>query len=226
MKKILFAVTSHPTLTPDHPTGVYLEEFAIPYERFKREGYELEVVSPKGGITPIDPASLNISDQQKEDWKDSFQALEQAKPINGMIADHFDALYFPGGHGAMLDLPETTEVAELLMDFVEQDKIVAAVCHGPAAFVQAKYADGTPFVSGKQITGFTNEEEKEMGLTETVPFLLESKLKELGAHFIATPNWQSHVQCDGKLITGQNPQSSAALAEKIIQKLKSKATVK
>ncbi|MFS0784378.1 type 1 glutamine amidotransferase domain-containing protein [Bacillus sp. 1P06AnD] len=219
MKKVLFVVTSHPSLTPDHPTGVYMEEFAIPYERFKKEGYQLEVVSPRGGNAPIDPASLNISDQQKDDWKDSFQALQQTKSINGMIADHFDALFFPGGHGVMFDLPENTEVAELLMDFVEQDKYVAAVCHGPAAFVQAKYSDGTPFVSGKQMTGFTNEEEKEMELTEDVPFLLESRLRELGAHFIVTPNWESHVQCDGKLLTGQNPQSSAALAEKLVQKL-------
>lgn len=216
MKKILFIVTSHPSITKSNPTGVWLEEFALPYETFRKEGYHIETVSLKGGSVPIDPNSYNIPDELKEGWKDSLVALENTKVINGTIADHYDALFIPGGHGAMYDLSESTEVAELLMDFVEQDKIVAAVCHGPAAFAQAKYGDGTPFVSGKKMTAFTNEEEKEMGLTEDMPFLLESKLRELGAHFIQTPNWQPHIQQDGKLITGQNPQSSGPIAEKVL----------
>lgn len=220
MKKILFVVTSHPTITQELPTGVYLEEFAVPYEAFKKEGYHIETVSPKGGAVPIDPASLKISQEQRDEWSDSIQTLQNTKAINGMIADHFDALFFPGGHGTMFDLTENTEVAELLMDFEEQKKIIAAVCHGPSAFVQAQYGDGTPFVSGKQITSFTNEEEKEMELTEQMPFLLESRLRELNAHFIATPNWEVHVQSDGNLITAQNPQSSAAIAEMVIKKLK------
>lgn len=220
MKKILFVVTSHPTISPELPTGVYLEEFAVPYEAFKKEGFHIEVVSPKGGNVPIDPSSLNISQDLKDEWNDSLQVLQNTKSINGMIADHFDALFFPGGHGTMYDLPENTEVAELLMDFEEQKKLIAAVCHGPSAFVQAKYEDGTPFVSGKKLTAFTDEEEKEMELDGQMPFLLESRLKELGAHFIATPIWQSHVQVDGNIITGQNPQSSASITEMVIKKLK------
>ena len=220
MKKVLFVVTGHPSFVTGLPTGLYLEEFAVPFEAFKREGYHIEVASPRGGKVPIDPKSMNIPDEKKEEWKASLQALDQTTKLGGLIADHFDVLFFPGGHGTMFDFPETTEVAEILMDFEEKNKIIAAICHGPAAFVQARYADDTPFVSGKKMTAFTNEEEKEMQLDEQVPFLLESRLRELGAHFVGSPVWNPHVQVDGNLITGQNPQSSDQIAKKIIEKLK------
>ncbi len=220
MRKVLFVVTSHPSINPELPTGVYLEEFAVPYEAFIKEGFQVEVVSPKGGNVPVDPNSLQISQEQLKEWNGSLQALQETSSLNGIIADHFDALFIPGGHGTMFDFPENTELAELLMDFEEQKKIIAAVCHGPAAFVHARYGDDTPFVSGKKITAFTDEEEKEMELTEEMPFLLESRLRELGAHFVGAAVWEPHIQTDGNLLTGQNPQSSARLAEAVIKKLK------
>ncbi|MGN1401938.1 MAG: type 1 glutamine amidotransferase domain-containing protein [Bacillus sp. (in: firmicutes)] len=220
MKKVLFIVTSHPAITDEMPTGVYLEEFAVPYEAFKKEGFHIEVASPKGGKAPVDPNSLKVPDDMLAEWKDSLQALENTKPINGIIADHFDALFIPGGHGTMFDLPGTTEVTELLMDFEESKKVIASVCHGPAAFVEARYADGTPFVSGKKMTAFTDEEEKEMDLKEQMPFLLESRLRELGAHFVTAAVWTPHIQAEGNLLTGQNPQSSQELTQAVIKRLK------
>jgi putative intracellular protease/amidase len=79
--------------------------------------------------------------------------------------------------------------------------------------------DGTPLVAGRTVTSFTNDEETEAGFTEKMPFLLESRLKELGANFVEQPNWSNHVQVDGKLITGQNPQSSESAALAVINAL-------
>ncbi|WP_163102453.1 type 1 glutamine amidotransferase domain-containing protein [Peribacillus alkalitolerans] len=213
-RQVLFVVTSHSSITKDISTGLWLEEYAIPYEIFKQKGYKIDTASLTGGNVPLDPNSLSSGDS--ESFKDAMIELQQTIPLQGLIADHYDVLFIPGGHGTMFDLANSVEFTELLMDFEEKDKLIASVCHGPACFAQAKYEDGTPFVSGKQITAFTNEEEREVQLDEYMPFLLEEKLQELGAKFIATPNWQVHIQKEGNLITGQNPQSSKAVAETVV----------
>lgn len=128
----------------------------------------------------------------------------------------FEAIFLPGGHGTMWDLPESAGLARLVGRMFDEGKIVAAVCHGPAGLVAAKRADGVSIVAGRQVTAFTNSEEAGVGLTEVVPFLLEDRLKEMGAIWQAAPDWQPHVIRDGNLITGQNPQSSEAVAREII----------
>ena len=119
----------------------------------------------------------------------------------------------------MFDLPGNTDLQTLLGEYATQGKYIAAVCHGPAGFVDVTLPNGEPLVAGKTLTGFTNEEESAAGLSEKMPFLLESRLKELGAHFIAQPNWSDHIEIDGKLITGQNPQSTKSVAEALIKNL-------
>lgn len=133
------------------------------------------------------------------------------------------ALFLPGGHGAMYDLPGSEELARALRSFYEAGRVVAAVCHGPAWFVGTTLSDGSPLVRGKRVTGFTNEEEKATGLDPYMPFLLEDRTKELGAEFVAAPNWADHIERDGRLITGQNPQSSVSAAKAVIQALEESA---
>ncbi|MDT8393266.1 MAG: type 1 glutamine amidotransferase domain-containing protein [Bacteroidales bacterium] len=96
---------------------------------------------------------------------------------------------------------------------------LSAVCHGPAALLNIKLADGSYLIEGKTLTSFTNGEEEAVGLTEVVPFLLEDALKERGAQFIAAENWADHVLLSGRLITGQNPQSATTLGEKLLEML-------
>lgn len=119
----------------------------------------------------------------------------------------------------MFDLPENTKLQDLLRDFVEANKIIATVCHGAAALVGTTLANGKPLVAGKRVNAFTDYEEKETGVGEVLPFLLESKLRDLGSIFVAAPNWSSHVEVDENLITGQNPQSTMTLTRAIIEKL-------
>lgn len=128
-------------------------------------------------------------------------------------------MFFPGGHGTMFDLPDNPEVQRLVAEFAQADKVLASVCHGPACLVGALLRDGTPVVKGRKVTAFTDDEERAVELDRHMPFLLETRLRELGAVFVPAANWQDNVVVDGKLVTGQNPQSSASAAWAVIELL-------
>ena len=217
-KAILFVVTSYGRIDERHPTGLWFEEFAVPYERFAEEGYLITVASVKGGMVPIDPRSLP-ENQEPLTVKGPLQALKQTQRLMDVDVTEYDAVFFPGGHGAMFDFPQSREIAELVARFLKQGKVVAALCHGPAALTRAKYRNGIPAVQGRKLTSFSNEEEGDVKLDGLMPFLLEDELRSLGAEVQVAPKWQDHVVVDGNLITGQNPQSSRAAAEALIRAL-------
>lgn len=213
---VLVVVTSHDKITDDKPTGLWLEEFAVPYARFLDAGYTVTVASPQGGKAPVDPASLN--EEEKPDAK-AMAALENTVKLDGLTLDDYDAVFFPGGHGTMFDLPESATVQKAVAHFIGKDQPAAFVCHGPAALVGATLADGTSVVKGRKVTGFTDSEERAVKLDDKMPFLLETKLKELGGTFAGAADWQEHVVVDGNLITGQNPASSGKAADALIARL-------
>jgi putative intracellular protease/amidase len=217
-KSVLIVVTSYARIDAQHPTGLWFEEFAVPYESFAEAGYLVTVASIKGGKVPIDPRSLP-EDQAAMAVKGPLAALQHTQRLMEVDVSEYDAVFFPGGHGTMFDFPHSREVAELVSHYMEQGKPVAAVCHGPAALTQAKYRDGGSVVKGRKLTGFSNEEEHTVQLDTLMPFLLEDKLRGLGAEVQVLPQWQAHVVVDGNLITGQNPQSSLKTAEALIQVL-------
>ncbi|WP_339212381.1 type 1 glutamine amidotransferase domain-containing protein [Ornithinibacillus sp. FSL M8-0202] len=214
-KKVLMVVTNHTTITDDHKTGLWLEEFAVPYLVFKEKGYEVQVTSISGGEVALDPNSI----EEKPEWKDAEAELKNTEKLTKDHAHGYDAIFLPGGHGTMFDFPNSETLLYVLQEFAEEDKIISAVCHGPAGLVNATYKDGTPIVKGKKVTAFTDEEEVEMELDVHMPFLLETKLRENGADFVASEKWTDHSIRDGKLVTGQNPQSSRSTAEKVVEAL-------
>jgi putative intracellular protease/amidase len=157
------------------------------------------------------------------DDEDAMRALKQARPAAHLTPGEYDAIYLPGGHGTMWDLPDSKAVAELISKAWEAGAIIAAVCHGPAGLVGAELADGTPLVKGKRVNSFTDAEERKVGLDDVVPFLLESRLRELGAIFEGNDKaFGPHVARDGRLITGQNPASSKPLADQVLAALKNR----
>jgi putative intracellular protease/amidase len=223
-KTILMIVTSHDRIDAEHQTGLWFEEFAIPYQLFREQGYAVSVASLKGGQTPLDPRSVPNA-EQAEAHAEALQALKETRPLSGANVNDCDAVFFPGGHGTMYDLP-VPEIGRIVSQFAEAQKVVAAVCHGPAGLVEASNSDGTPLVQGRKVTGFTNAEEQAVELDKLMPFLLESRLRELGAEFVAASNWSDHVVVDGNLITGQNPQSSGSAAKAVIDALVSAGRIK
>ncbi len=215
-KKVLMVVTNHTTITDDHKTGLWLEEFAVPYLVFKEKGYEVKVTSISGGEVALDPNSI---DEKSPDWAEAEEVLKDTAKLSKEDAEGFDAIFLPGGHGTMFDFPDNETLLYVLQQFAEQGNIIGSVCHGPAGLVNVTYKDGTPLVQGKRISAFTDAEEKEMQLDQHMPFLLETKLREKGAVFEAAKNWTDHSVRDGNLVTGQNPQSSKSTAEKVVDAL-------
>ncbi len=215
---ILMVVTSAGQMPDGHETGLWLEEFSVPYEIFTEAGYEVVVASPKGGEVPVDPRSM--TDQTRPHNADSaLEVLQDTRTLSNVDPAQFDAVFFPGGHGTMFDFPDSPAVQQTVEHFVNAAKPAAFVCHGPAALVGARGPDGTPIVSGRTLTAFTDEEEKAVDLVEAVPFLLQEKLEEQGASFVPAANFREHVVVDGTLVTGQNPASSGKAARELLQLL-------
>ena len=226
--KILMVLTSHDKLgDTGRKTGFWLEELAAPYFVFKDAGAEIVLASPKGGQPPLDPKSNEPSFQT--DLTHRFEADAAAKAqlastvrLDGVKQEDYDTVFYPGGHGPMWDIAEDQNSIKLIEAFVAAGKPVALVCHAPGALRHVKTPEGKPLVEDKTVTGFTNGEEEEVGLTKVVPFLVEDELLNLGATFSKVKNWGVYTVTDGQLITGQNPASSGPAAKVLLEMLKAK----
>jgi putative intracellular protease/amidase len=220
--KVLFITTSHDQLgdTADK-TGVWLEELTAPYYAFKDAGADVTIASPNGGLVPIDPKSQSImvtTRNTKRFLKDleAMNFLSHSIPLDKIKADDFDVVFLPGGHGPMWDIAGNKIVKQLLEAFNSENKPIGSVCHGVVGLLSLQNDKGELLIKGKLLTGFSNSEEESTGLSEVIPFLLETKLRALGALYCKGPDYVSHVMADGNIITGQNPASSEEVAKKII----------
>lgn len=226
--KILLVTTSATRMTGDEkPTGLWLEEAVAPYYTFKDAKCDVTIASPKGGVVPIDPTSLQPENVTASTARYEADAKAQALFANSVklsdvnLAD-YDAIYFPGGHGTMEDLPHDASVRNAVEYFYRANKPVASVCHGPACLVAATKKNGEPLVKGHRFTCFTDEEETMVGLADKVPFLLQSTLSELGGTANIASPFSPMVVVSEHLITGQNPASSIPAAEAVIHQLRAR----
>ncbi len=220
--KVLLVVTSHATLgSTGLKTGFWLEELAVPYLELRAAGVAVDIASPLGGAPPADPKSESSpSEAVKAFLADPEAAKKLASTIR--VADatsDYDAYFVVGGHGVMWDLALVDATARLLSRAWAAGKVVAAVCHGPAALVSVVDTESEPIVKGRRVAGFSNEEEAAVGLTDVVPFALETRLVELGGRYERGPMWSAHAVRDGRLVTGQNPASSALVAREVLATL-------
>jgi len=220
--KILMVLTSHDKLgQTGKKTGFWLEELAAPYFAFKEAGADITIASPKGGQPPLDPKSdepmfqTDLTRRFKAD-ETAMSQLAQTVRLDSVDQKDFDTVFYPGGHGPLWDLAEDRNSINLIEAFIAADKPIALVCHAPGVLRHVKNPDGTPFVKGRRLTGFTNGEERAVELDKIVPFLVEDELLGLGAEFSKVQNWGVHTVVDGRLITGQNPASSAKAAAVLI----------
>ena len=217
-KHILMIVTSHDRINDEHQTGIWFEEFSVPYNKFLQQGYKVTVTSPSGGDAPLDANSLQ--DYQATEENENAKAALKSLPAldDSYQASDYDAVFFPGGHGTMFDLPDNPHIQRLIHDTYVAGKPLAAVCHGPACLVNV-IADNVALIKGKKIAAFTDSEERAVQLDKLMPFMLETKLRELGAEFVPAEDWADNTVVDGNLITGQNPQSSGSAADAVIKLL-------
>lgn len=220
-RKILLALTSHQELgETGRTTGFYVGEAAHPWKVLSDAGYEVDLVSVSGGRPPMDGRDLSDPIQKAflEDPRIAEKLAATARPEDITPGD-YDAILYVGGHGTVWDFPDSAGLARIARDIYEAGGAVAAVCHGPAGLVNLKLSNGAYLVDGKDVAAFTNSEEAAVGLTDVVPFLLQSKLEERGAKHTGAPDFEPHVVVDGRLVTGQNPASATALGEALVKVL-------
>jgi len=227
--KVLMVLTSHDQLgSTGRRTGFWLEEMAAPYYVFKDSGAQVTLASPKGGRPPLDPKSnepdfqTDITRRFENDAHAEAQ-LGRTVRLDSVRQEDYDTVFYPGGHGPMWDLADDKNSVSLLEAFLAAGKTVAVVCHSTGALRHVKTPNGKMLVAGKTVTGFTNGEEEEVGLTKVVPFLVEDEMLSLGATFSKVRNWGVHTVVDGQLVTGQNPASSGPAARLLIETLKGKS---
>ncbi|MEH0841299.1 type 1 glutamine amidotransferase domain-containing protein [Micromonospora sp. CPCC 205711] len=220
MTRALIALTSHRQLgDTGRETGFYVGEAAEPWEIFRGAGWDVDLVSVAGGQPPLDGRDENDKTQN-----DFLATADVANTPTAADVDPagYDVIVYAGGHGAMWDFPDNPDLARIAASIYERGGVVSAVCHGPAALVNLKLSDGSYLVAGKRVAGFTNDEENAVGLTDAVPFLLADKLTAAGATHVPAPNFTEQVVTDGRLVTGQNPQSARAMAEAVVQAVQSR----
>jgi putative intracellular protease/amidase len=235
--KVLIVVTSHGVLgNTSFPTGLWLPEMTHPYYALKNARLDVVVASPKGGNIPIDPYSIpsNPSGTNRDDpitqkflnTRSDVVKINNTVPLSDIDPKGFSAVVFPGGNGATYDFPSDRNVNRIAVAIYEQGGIVAAVCHGPAALLNATMPDGTHLIKGSKVTGFSNEEEAIteilIGKKNVIPFFLENELPKRGATYEETYVHEPLVVVSGeggRLITGQNPESATNVGEKIVERL-------
>ncbi|MGW1538198.1 type 1 glutamine amidotransferase domain-containing protein [Streptomyces aureus] len=231
MSKVLMIISAADRLTladgSTHPTGFWAEEVAASHKVLRAAGVEVDIATP-GAVRPtVDALSLDARGGVSESDAAEYRAyldgiddqLSHPLPLADVRLGDYDALYFPGGHAPMADLAHDADLGRLLNEAEAGDTVVAALCHGVAALLSATTPDGGFTFAGRDLTSFADEEERQGGLGDNTPFYLESVLRERGATVETGAPWSTTVVVDGRLVTGQNPQSSTATAEATLKAL-------
>ncbi|GAA0796137.1 peptidase [Spirilliplanes yamanashiensis] len=199
-----------------HPTGFWAEEVTVPYEAFTAAGHEVVVATPGGVVPTVDDGSL--TDDTVATAVEAMTELRRPIALADVRLGDYAAVYYPGGHGPMEDLATDAESGRLLGEALASGRPLGVVCHGPAALL-ATGADGASPFAGYRLTGFSNAEETQGGLAPRAPWLLQDRLAGLGADVVVAEPWAPHVVVDRNLVTGQNPASSAGVAEEMLRAL-------
>ncbi|MEA2320777.1 MAG: hypothetical protein QOD81_627 [Solirubrobacteraceae bacterium] len=210
-----------------HPTGFWAEELLAPLTVFDDAGVDVTIATP-GGVRPtVDQRSLDAEmvggEEEAARLRGELDAaaarLAAPSRLEDVEASDYDGVFIPGGHGPMEDLAVSPEMGRLLVALLDEGKIVASVCHGPAALLPATRPDGTWAFADRTLAGFTNEEETQAGLADSAPWLLEDRMRDAGGSLRGGPAWEPFSVVDGNVVTGQNPASSAEVAQRTVERL-------
>jgi putative intracellular protease/amidase len=215
IKPVLFVLTSHGSKgSTGKPTGYFLAEVTHPLAVFEAAGIKVEFASIQGGEPPVDGLDLEDTTNARY-WNDNRfrDAVRHTRPLQDVDSTDYSAIFFAGGHGAMWDFPSNPDVQRVTREIYENNSPVSAVCHGPSALLNVTLSDGSYLVAGKKLSAFTDSEERAVQLDDVVPFMLASELSARGAEHQSAGDWTCNVTVDGRLVTGQNPQSATAVGE-------------
>lgn len=220
-KRILFIVSNADFYGKSTiPTGNSFAEIINAYDTFTTKGYTVDFVSPEGGSIPL--AYINTSDTLQKKYlynQDFMYAVEHTQKPAEIDYRNYKAVHYIGGGGAMYQVPENKDIQHIALQVYEENAgIISSVCHGTAGIVHLKTKDGRYLVEGKRISGYPDGYEKQDGeYFKHFPFLIQKTIEERGGTFKFSARNVAHVEADGRIITGQNYQSSSEVAMRIIQ---------
>ncbi|MBC8755963.1 type 1 glutamine amidotransferase domain-containing protein [Kordia sp. YSTF-M3] len=225
MKHILFIITSTNVIgNSNRSTGYEFSEVADPYFEFINKGYTVDFASILGGIPP--ETGYDSGNENSKEFRNSngFKRLNFSHKLSDITIEAYDAIFFPGGLGPMVDMVNNSLVKKVIRDVYESGRVVGAVCHGPVAFLNVNLSDGSNLLSGKKVNSFTKAEEDKDGhtLVDVIPFMLDAELKNQGALFSSTTPFEPYVVVDDNLITGQNPASASGVAIEMMKLINTK----
>jgi len=222
-RRILHVVTnvSHYD-NPVHKTGLWLSELSHAYDIFAEQGYEQLIVSPEGGRSPLEPRALKwpLLDASAKAWLETpakMACLENTLSPQQIEPEYFEAIYFTGGHGVMWDFPDNADLQRITREIYERGGVVSAVCHGYCGLLNTRLSDGALLVAGRRITGFSWREEVLAGVARDMPYNAQAEMQKRGARYVkAFLPFMPHAVVDGRLVTGQNPQSARVTAKRVV----------
>ena len=221
--RVLIVLTSHSDLGDSgQKTGFWLPELTHPYYEFLDAGYQIDIASPQGGMAPLDAKSLLEPDEYSNRFLEDATLMAKVMtsiPLSQINPNEYGAILFSGGSGPMWDFHNNADIDRIATSIFEQGGIVSAVCHGTAALAGITLSNGNYLVEGRKVAAFTRQEEIDIQQLDIIPFLLEEKLTSIGATHIPGAPWEENVVVDGRLMTGQNPNSAKKLAQEVIKAL-------
>jgi len=200
--------------------GFEMDELTQAYAVFSDNGLQIDIASPSGGTVVADRFNRN-KPYNNRFLTDPVAAakLTGTRSLTSVGKEKYAAIFIIGGKGSMFDLPVNTDLKTLIATTYESGGVIGAVCHGPAVLMNVPLKGGASLLEGRSVTGFSNEEEAQFGKgwLPSFPVLLENGLRGSGAKYSEAPIMLNHVVTDGRLVTGQNPASTAAAAEAVIK---------
>jgi putative intracellular protease/amidase len=222
--KALIVCTNHETYpAKTSKTGLWLSELTHFYDVLAKRRIMMDFVSPLGGPIPVDERSLDLKDESNARyWEETAfrEKLQNSFKPSEVAPNDYRLIYFAGGHGAMWDFPENTELQNLAKTIYERNGMITAIAHGVCGLLNIRLSDGTLLIQDKYVTGYSNVEEALVSFVSEVPFYLEDKLKEHGAHYTkAMIPFVEFIEMDERLITGQNSHSARKVASKAMEEL-------
>ena len=227
-RRALIVTTSHDVMdSTGEPTGVWSAELTVPYYAFEDNGLEVDVASIQGGTLPIDPQSLewpliSEADRRFLEDPDFREKVSNSIAIDEVVASNYDIVFLAGGWGAAYDFSQSEELGTVLSAAYANDAIVGGVCHGPLGLLQAKDIAGEPLVLGRRISAVSDKQIEELDISHT-PMHPERDLRAAGAVFESNERFldifATHVAVDDRLITGQNQNSGAETAHRMMEAL-------